>query len=435
MKNLLMSLIALSFWAVATAQVPQKLSYQAVARNAAGECLQNQTISLQVSILNGSPAGAVLYKERFEGNVQTNAVGHFQIEIGTGNVQTGGQYQNFSEIPWNNLTAFLKMEYAPGATTTFEEVGTTQLLTVPYAMVAGNGKKYSNTNQDEYITFRGKNGMANVSIGGTGDPNGDRNYGIMRIYDDEQNEAIRLWPAPSADGAGYMYFFGENGLLNIEFSVLSTANYPNNGAIRLRNDAGDNKAVLYADSYNAGHLRLYGPNGNQNVELTVNSASHPNKGAVKVFDDSGNEKASMYVSTGGAGVKAFVMPHPSKPGKEIVYASIEGPEAAAYERGTATLVNGEAEITFSETFEIVANPATMTILTSPWSAGSKGLAVTERTATGFKVKELYGGTGNYKFDWETKAVRKGLEDFKSIRDKEPDTSESNYANDASYENK
>lgn len=90
----------------------------------------------------------------------------------------------------------------------------------------------------------------------------------------------------------------------------------------------------------------------------------------------------------------------------------------AYERGTVTLVNGEAEVTFSETFGIVANPETLTIMTSAWSAESKGLAVIERTERGFKIKEFGGGTGNYKVDWEAKAVRKGWEDFEVVQDVE-----------------
>ncbi|MEM7655978.1 MAG: hypothetical protein AAF399_07605, partial [Bacteroidota bacterium] len=147
-----------------------------------------------------------------------------------------------------------------------------------------------------------------------------------------------------------------------------------------------------------------------------------NKGRLTLRDENGAVQVSLSIDANGDGVlagdlKPFVMDHPTQQEKEIWYCAMEGPEAAAYERGTATLVNGEAEITFSDHFEIVANPTTMTITTSPWSAESKGLAVIERTATGFKVKELFGGTGNYQFDWRVDAKRKGHEDFQVIRDK------------------
>ncbi len=122
-----------------------------------------------------------------------------------------------------------------------------------------------------------------------------------------------------------------------------------------------------------------------------------------------------------ASMKNFVMDHPTDPSKEIWYACIEGPEAAAYTRGTATLVNGEAYIKFSEDFHLILNPETMTVQLTPLSADSEGLAVIERTDAGIRVKELRKGQGNYKFDWEVKAVRKGYEDFKPVRIKGKET--------------
>lgn len=120
---------------------------------------------------------------------------------------------------------------------------------------------------------------------------------------------------------------------------------------------------------------------------------------------------------GATGTKNFYMDHPNDASKQIWYACIEGPEAAAYERGTAQLINGEAFIPFSEHFELVINAQTMTVNLTPNSAESLGLAVVEKTEKGIRVKELYKGTGNYSFDWEAKAVRKGYEDYKAIRPK------------------
>lgn len=118
-----------------------------------------------------------------------------------------------------------------------------------------------------------------------------------------------------------------------------------------------------------------------------------------------------------AQVKNFVEDHPLNPKKQIWYACVEGPEAAAYERGSAQLVNGVAEVKFSDHFGLMVNPSTVTIQLTPGSADSEGLAVVEKTASGFKVKELRKGTGSYSFDWEVKAIRKGYENFEVIRDK------------------
>jgi len=122
-----------------------------------------------------------------------------------------------------------------------------------------------------------------------------------------------------------------------------------------------------------------------------------------------------------ANVKNFSMDHPKDASKEIWYACVEGPEAAAYERGTTRLVNGEAFVPFSEHFELVINPSTMTIQLTPGSAESEGLAVIEKNSKGFRVRELRKGTGNYTFDWEVKGVRKGYEDYKAVRIKGVET--------------
>ena len=130
-----------------------------------------------------------------------------------------------------------------------------------------------------------------------------------------------------------------------------------------------------------------------------------------------NSVVALLSRMGTQGVKNFVMDHPTDETKSIVYACIEGPEAAAYERGTIELVDGEAFIPFTEHFTIVINPETMTVSLTPLSADSKGLAVVEKTANGIRVKELHNGQGNYKVDWEAKAVRKGLEEYKPVRDR------------------
>ncbi|MCF8245793.1 MAG: hypothetical protein K9J37_14450 [Saprospiraceae bacterium] len=166
--------------------------------------------------------------------------------------------------------------------------------------------------------------------------------------------------------------------------------------------------------------------GSRNFAAT-NLAGNEDLGYAAVGDVLGDNKAGMYVNASGIGVlfangpnggiKNFRMPHPAQPGKLICYASLEGPEAAAYCRGTGTLINGQGTVFFTEDFTIVANETTMTVMLTPLSGDSKGLAVIEKTAVGFKVKELLSGTGSYQFDWEVKAVRSGHENYQVIQDK------------------
>lgn len=203
--------------------------------------------------------------------------------------------------------------------------------------------------------------------------------------------------------------------------IQSKSALSGNGGIVGYNFAGTTTFYLTQGFGGSGYIAARGENNGNNVVITCFDGSNTNNGRIDVMDSGGNAKAGFHVNASGQGVmyadvKNFVMPHPTRPGKRIQYASIEGPEAGAYTRGTAKLVNGEAEIRFSEDFEIVANPSTMTMILTPLSADSKGLAVVEKTATGFKVKEMWKGDGNYEFDWEVKAVRKGWEDYEAIVD-------------------
>jgi hypothetical protein len=129
----------------------------------------------------------------------------------------------------------------------------------------------------------------------------------------------------------------------------------------------------------------------------------------------GNGQGELYAYAVYAAIKSFRVPNPREAGTDIVYASIEGPEAAAYVRGTARLVNGRARVELPDHFASIAVLEGMTITLTPGSFESKGLAWADKTLTGFDVGELHNGKGSYEFDWEVKAVRKGYEDYLVIR--------------------
>ena len=116
------------------AQTPEKMSYQAVIRNAANTLLINQTIGMRVSILQGSATGTEVYKEIYNPNPTTNSNGLITVEIGAGIPITG----TFASINWSNGIYFIKTETDPTGGTNYSIVGTSQLLSVPYALYAKN---------------------------------------------------------------------------------------------------------------------------------------------------------------------------------------------------------------------------------------------------------------------------------------------------------
>jgi hypothetical protein len=169
----------------------------------------------------------------------------------------------------------------------------------------------------------------------------------------------------------------------------------------------------------SGALDTRGPNGNLNAAM-LDVAQNPDHGAMAVYDAAGSAQAFMMVDVDGTGwviadIKSFRVPHPGRPDTDIVYAAIEGPEAAAYVRGTAHLNNGEAVIDLPDHFTNIASRQGLTVQLTPNSAKSLGLAVAEKSIDRIRVRELSDGKGHYDFDWEVKCVRKGYEDYRVIR--------------------
>jgi microcystin-dependent protein len=120
---------------VVIAQIPNKFNYQAVARNSSGQTLSNASLNVRISILDGSTTAASVYSETR--NVTTNQLGLFTIAIGSTGAQT--TTGNFSTINWATGNKFIKVEIDPLGGNSFVTLGTTELLSVPYALYAVNG--------------------------------------------------------------------------------------------------------------------------------------------------------------------------------------------------------------------------------------------------------------------------------------------------------
>jgi hypothetical protein len=109
---------------------PNAFNYSAVARNAAGQPIATTTIGIQITILKTSPTGASQYSENHF--VNTDAFGLFNLVIGAGAVQSG----SMATIDWSIDNYYLKVGMDAAGGTNFLIMGTTQLLSVPYALHA-----------------------------------------------------------------------------------------------------------------------------------------------------------------------------------------------------------------------------------------------------------------------------------------------------------
>lgn len=131
MKKSLSLIAALLLACITWAQtVPQAINYQAVARDAAGTILSNRAIRVKFNILQGSAFGPVQYSETQA--VTTNQFGLFSLQVGRGTPVTG----TFSNVPWTAADQWLQVEMDPNGGTNFFLMGSSELISVPYALYA-----------------------------------------------------------------------------------------------------------------------------------------------------------------------------------------------------------------------------------------------------------------------------------------------------------
>jgi len=128
--NKLYTIFAALFLIVSlNAQSPEKMTYQAVVRNSSDQLVRDQNVGMQISILQGSEGGSSVYTETH--TPSTNGNGLVTIEIGTGTTT-----DDFSAIDWANGPYFIKTEVDPAGGIAYSITGTSQLLSVPYALHA-----------------------------------------------------------------------------------------------------------------------------------------------------------------------------------------------------------------------------------------------------------------------------------------------------------
>ncbi|AZA77177.1 collagen-like protein [Chryseobacterium sp. G0186] len=116
--------------ALVFSQVQDAMSYQAIIRNSSNQLVSNQNVGMRFSILKGSTTGTVVYSETQ--NQPTNINGLVTVKIGAGTLVSG----SYSTINWGSDIYFIKIETDPNGSNNYTITGTSQLLSVPYALYA-----------------------------------------------------------------------------------------------------------------------------------------------------------------------------------------------------------------------------------------------------------------------------------------------------------
>jgi len=160
MKKLITILTLLLISQVLHAQAPQATSYQAVIRNSIGNVLSNQLVKVRFSIRDSAANGTVVYQETQ--TPTSNTQGLINLFAGQGTAVAG----TFAGINWGSKSKFLQTEVDITGGSNYTDMGTMQLMSVPYALYANNGNS-DGSKKGEMMYWNG-NSWIKVSPGGYG---------------------------------------------------------------------------------------------------------------------------------------------------------------------------------------------------------------------------------------------------------------------------
>lgn len=220
-KLVLFTLFILSTLSV-LAQSPDAFKYQAVVRDASGNILANQATGVQIRVLKTSATGTQVYKETH--TKTTNAFGLINLEIGGG----GNVVGDFESIAWGTDSHFLEVSIDPTGGTTYSITGSSQLLSVPYALHA------KTADNAESLWFKDPNGIGyytgdvtkdNVAVGSLPFPTAK--FASYTVVEDNQKPNIRAY-SYDANGVGYIQA-SNNQAKNISIGVNGSTNTNGSG--------------------------------------------------------------------------------------------------------------------------------------------------------------------------------------------------------------
>jgi hypothetical protein len=156
MRKLLLTLIVVCLSVLSiVGQNSLGFNYQAVIRNSSGEVVADKEVGIEISILQGSASGEVIYSEEF--TPETNSFGLINLIIGRGDAKVG----TFESINWATADFFIKIAVDINGGTSYVDMGTTQLLSVPFANYAFSSASGTTSwnDQEQSVTTSKKVGI------------------------------------------------------------------------------------------------------------------------------------------------------------------------------------------------------------------------------------------------------------------------------------
>ena len=185
------------------AQAPQGFNYQATVRNSAGDLIINTNVYFKFNVIQGSDTSVPIFTETHY--VPTDDLGQVNLVIGQGTPSAG----TFSELDWSQGSYYLGIELDTG--NGYVAMGTTQLLSVPYALYAENSGNSTPTTPNLGSVLAENNSANNQQIKDLQDPT-DGADAATKVYIDalianlqSQIDNIDSTSVTDIDGNSYDY--------------------------------------------------------------------------------------------------------------------------------------------------------------------------------------------------------------------------------------
>lgn len=389
MKKLYSFLAIIAFSLNIFSQAPEKMSYQAVVRDASDALIVSTTVGMQISILEGSSTGTPVYVETQTPITNTN--GLISIEIGNGTVVSG----DFTTIDWSTGSYFIKTETDPTGGTSYTITGESQLLSVPYALFSKNS-----------------GGVAGAEWNTNGNNINNTNTGSVVVGPNVNNSNLNFYVTNT--GSPKMAIGNMNNFNNVNSGELHFAedtNYSSSECgIKLQHNGALNNLYIIGGCPTSDTIARFGREGNTNLrQLRLGTNYNMNTGVQLSVDGNsdftgdvniiGNLNVTGNIAKGGG---TFKIDHPLDPKNQyLIHSFVESPEMMNIYSGNATTDNnGYVTVTLPKYFE-AANKDFRYQLTS---IGSFSQAIIKEKISGNKFV-IQTSTPNVEVSWQITAVR------------------------------
>ena len=212
--------IALASLTQLQAQAPQGFNYQATVRNSSGDLIINQNVYFKFNVIQGSQTAVPIFTETHY--VPTDDLGQVNLVIGQGTANTG----TFSALDWSLGSYYLGIELNTGSG--YVAMGTTQLLSVPYALFAENSGNSTPTTPNLETVLAENNSANNQQIKDLQDPTEAQDAATKAYIDalvtslQEQIDALQPTSVTDQDGNTYDYLTYGDQVWTVENAEMVT---------------------------------------------------------------------------------------------------------------------------------------------------------------------------------------------------------------------